>query len=184
MDSFIERRDSFKANLKKGNFERAKKKIDDNLELVEANVKELQSNLFKLGSKNDNQNLTDKTNKIILKTGEIFTETYNFINDFMSYKYASKQDKIDNNRKARSFEDSCNKSKSKFDDIVKKIQRQDKALVESARNSIRLSNLRQDSFSQSNNNMQIKVFDLNGNNILDNEIEQRNEQIDLITEYL
>jgi hypothetical protein len=61
MDSFFDRRDSFKANLVKGNFERAKEKIDDNLELVDANIRELQSNLFKLGSKNDNQQLTDKT---------------------------------------------------------------------------------------------------------------------------
>ena len=98
----------------------------------------------------------------------------------MDYKYPSKSAKIDNHRKAKVFEEACNKSKSKFDDIVKKIQRQDKALVESARNSIRLSNLRQDSFSQSNANMQVKVFDFNGNQMLDNEIEKREKQINLI----
>jgi hypothetical protein len=100
----------------------------------------------------------------------------------MDYKYPSKATKIENHRKAKIFEEACNKSKAKFDDIVKKIQRQDKALVESARNSIRLSNLRQDSFSQNNSNMQIKIFDLNGNQMLDNEIERREDQINIIGE--
>ena len=46
--------------LKRGDFSRAKEKIDDNLLLLHANVKELQEYLFKIGSKKDNQALVDK----------------------------------------------------------------------------------------------------------------------------
>lgn len=60
MDQFIERRNSFKHNLIRGDFERAKEKIDDNLSLVESNIRELQSYLFKLGSKRDNQALMER----------------------------------------------------------------------------------------------------------------------------
>lgn len=98
----------------------------------------------------------------------------------MDYKYPSKSLKIENHRKAKQFEDLCNKAKLKFDDIVKKIKRQDQALLESARTSMRMSNLRQDSFSQPNDKLQVNIFKMNGNDILDNEIVNREKQINLI----
>lgn len=60
MDQFFDRSHSFKNNLIKGDFERAKEKIDDNLHLVSQNLKELQEYLFRIGSKKENKSLIDK----------------------------------------------------------------------------------------------------------------------------
>jgi hypothetical protein len=60
MDSYFERRASMKNALIKGNFERAKEKIHDNLHLIASNVKDIQEYLFKIGSKKDNKALIEK----------------------------------------------------------------------------------------------------------------------------
>ncbi len=57
---FEESRASLKKSLIKGDFERAKEKINDNLVLVNSNIKELQDYLFTLGSKKDNKLLIEK----------------------------------------------------------------------------------------------------------------------------
>ena len=60
MDAFEDRRISLKNALFKGDFERAKEKIVDNLTLISGNIKELNEYLFKVGSKKDNKTLMDK----------------------------------------------------------------------------------------------------------------------------
>jgi hypothetical protein len=60
MYDFDENRNSMMNALYKGDFERAKTKIQDNLRLIQDNIKELQEYLFKIGSKKENKNLIDK----------------------------------------------------------------------------------------------------------------------------
>jgi hypothetical protein len=60
IDDFDDNRNSLMNALYKGDFERAKSKITDNLRLIQDNVKELQEYLFKIGSKKENKNLMDK----------------------------------------------------------------------------------------------------------------------------
>ncbi len=56
---FEESRASLKNALIKGDFERAKEKITDNLNLLNSNIKELEDYFFKIGSKKDNKNLKE-----------------------------------------------------------------------------------------------------------------------------
>jgi hypothetical protein len=60
MNDFDDSRNSLMNALYKGDFERAKTKITDNLRLIQDNVKELQEYLFKIGSKRENKTLIDK----------------------------------------------------------------------------------------------------------------------------
>ncbi len=60
MDDFEDNRKSLRKALVKGDFERAKEKISDNLNLINLNIKELQGYLFKMGSSKENKNLIDK----------------------------------------------------------------------------------------------------------------------------
>lgn len=60
IDDFDYTRNSLLNALYKGDFERAKSKIADNLKLIADNVKELQEYLFKIGSKKENKILMDK----------------------------------------------------------------------------------------------------------------------------
>jgi hypothetical protein len=69
MDSFFERANSFKNNLIRGDFDRAKEKVDDNLSLINTNIKELNEYFFKMGSKKDNPALLERAyNKFLFKT--------------------------------------------------------------------------------------------------------------------
>jgi hypothetical protein len=60
MDYSDESRNSLKNDLNRGNFARVSEKINDNLNLIQQNSKELQDYLFKIGSKKDNKELIDK----------------------------------------------------------------------------------------------------------------------------
>lgn len=60
MDYTDESRNSLKNHLNRGNFARASEKINDNLNLIQQNSKDLQDYLFKIGSKKDNKELIDK----------------------------------------------------------------------------------------------------------------------------
>lgn len=60
MNDFDDSRNSLMNALYKGDFERAKTKITDNLRLIQDNIKELQEYLFKIGSKRENKTLIDK----------------------------------------------------------------------------------------------------------------------------
>ncbi len=59
MNDFEDNRKSLSRALIKGDFERAKEKIEDNLQLLNLNIKELQSYLFKMGSSKDNKALIE-----------------------------------------------------------------------------------------------------------------------------
>ena len=60
MDSSFVRLNSLKNNLIKGDFSRAKEKVDDNMFLINSNIRELQEYLFKIGSKNEDKSLIIK----------------------------------------------------------------------------------------------------------------------------
>jgi hypothetical protein len=60
MDPLSESRASLKNALHKGDFNRAREKIVDNLNLINSNIKELQDYVFKIGSKKENKALMDK----------------------------------------------------------------------------------------------------------------------------
>lgn len=61
MDYFEDSRKSLKKALVKGDFERAKEKIEDNINLISSNIKDLQDYLFKMGSQRENKNIMERT---------------------------------------------------------------------------------------------------------------------------
>lgn len=181
---FEETRASLRKALIKGDFERAKEKITDNLQLVNSNVRELQEYLFKIGSKRDNKSLMDKADKNILTTGNIFNETYQLIKDFSEHKFNNKGEKIENIKKIKSYEEQCNKFHEKFNEIVNNIKRQDMKLIESARNSIRMSTLRQDTMDLRKDSQQMNVIFMNGKEYLYSEVEDREKTVNLISKVM
>jgi len=59
MDFSEESRMSLKNHLNRGNFDTVTERINDNLNLIQQNSKDLQDYLFKIGSKKDNKELID-----------------------------------------------------------------------------------------------------------------------------
>lgn len=72
MDYSDESRNSLKNDLNRGNFARASEKINDNLNLIQQNSKDLQDYLFKIGSKKDNKELIDKAYDKIINLNKFF----------------------------------------------------------------------------------------------------------------
>lgn len=60
MDFYSQARTSIKNALSRGDFDRARQKIQDNLNILSANIKDLQEYFFKVGSKKDNKILMEK----------------------------------------------------------------------------------------------------------------------------
>lgn len=178
---FEENRASLKNALIKGDFERAKEKVKDNLTLINSNIRDLQEYLFKIGSKKDNKNLMDKCDKNILTTGNIFNETYILIKDFSEHKFNNRNEKIENIKKIKQFEETCTKYHEKFNEITNKIKRQDITLIESARNSIRMSTVRRDETDTRKESQQMNVIFMNGKDYIESEVEDREKTVKLIT---
>jgi hypothetical protein len=59
--NFEESRESLKKALIKGDFERAKEKITDNLSLINSNIRELEEYIFKIGSNRENKAMMERT---------------------------------------------------------------------------------------------------------------------------
>jgi hypothetical protein len=57
---FEESRASLRKALVKGDFERAKEKIEDNIGLIKSNIKDLQDYMFSIGSKRETKSLIEK----------------------------------------------------------------------------------------------------------------------------
>lgn len=106
-----------------------------------------------------------------------------YIREIVDFKYVNKNTKIDNIKKAKNFEQLCNKQKEKFDNIVNRIQRQEEAFIESARNSLRTStrNINRDKSESTAAKSDIDQMFQNGEEYLESSIEERQRQIDLIT---
>jgi hypothetical protein len=86
--------------------------------------------------------------------------------------------KIENIKKAKQLEEECNNYRERFDDIVNKIKRQDIALIESARNSIRFSVAPEK--NQHDKKMEQTVIFMNGKDYLYSEVETREKTVNLI----
>jgi hypothetical protein len=97
------------------------------------------------------------------------------------FKYINKKDTIENVKKAKHFDQLCNKQKKKFDTIVNKIQKQDQAYIDSARNSIRMSFTQEKDYNDSNQNKDIEMIFKNGKEYLESNIDERQKQIQLIS---
>jgi len=115
-----------------------------------------------------------------LVTGNIFNETYILLKDFINHKFNNKSEKIEYIKKVKQFEDECNKSRARFDEVVNKIKRQDVALIESARNSFRPSTTGDHKRQPS---QQMNVVFMNGKDYLYSEVEDREKTVNLITKY-
>jgi len=105
------------------------------------------------------------------------------IKEVVDFKYVNKNAKIDNIKKAKHFEQLCNKQKEKFDNIVNRIQRQGEAFIESARNSIRISSR---NINRESNALKSEVDQMfkTGEEFLESNIEERQKQIELISKYI
>lgn len=104
------------------------------------------------------------------------------LKDFVEHKFSSKSEKIENIKKIKQFEDRINRFRERFDDIVNKIKKIDTKLIDSARNSFRMSSFKpdQDALGRKGS-QQMNVIFMNGKDYLYSEVEDRENTVNLIT---
>ena len=64
---------------------------------------------------------------------------YNYINDIKGYKYINRNERSENVRKAKEYESKYYSAKKSFETLVNKIKNQSLQYIDSARNSMRMS---------------------------------------------
>lgn len=104
------------------------------------------------------------------------SETYSLIRDFSEHKFINKHEKIENFKRIKQFEEQCNRFKNLFDEITNKIKKTDMVLIESARNSFRISTIKKEDFSKEK-----AILSMNGKDYLSAEIEDREKTVNIIT---
>ena len=170
--------------LIKGDFVRASEKVEDELLILQNNINDLKEYSFRIGSKKDNKEKSQKANELIENTGKILTDIYNYIKDIKEFQYISRDDKIQNIKKAKDYELRCNSLKLNFEELTNKIKQQGQQIIDSSRKSLKL----QDSFNNNENNYNQKEDNkkddlelqfINGREYLEG-IEDKEKQINTI----
>ena len=84
--------------LIKGDFIRSSEKVEDELLILQNNINDLREYSFRIGSKKDNSEKSQKANELIENTGKIITDIYNYIKDIRDFQYITRDDKTNNKK--------------------------------------------------------------------------------------
>lgn len=174
---------SLEKALSSNNYFHAFEKINKNISSFCSSIQLLQDYNLCLGSKLDNIEKGADIDKIILKTADEISETFNLIEIIKNFEYHDRNQKIQNITKANKLEDECNKYKKIFDNLTDKIKQKNINLIKQARSSLRYSNYSDFSGeihlnNEENNNNSNSGFQ-NGKEFLDG-IEMKRKQNDAI----
>ena len=131
---------SLEKALSSNNYFHAFEKINKNISSFCSSIQLLQDYNLCLGSKLDNIEKGADIDKIILKTADEISETFNLIEIIKNFEYNDRNQKIQTITKANKLEDECNKYKKIFDDLTDKIKQKNINLIKQARSSLRYSN--------------------------------------------
>lgn len=131
---------SLEKALSSNNYSHAFEKINKNISSFCSSIQLLQDYNLCLGSKLDNIEKGADIDKIILKTADEISETFNLIEIIKNFEYNDRNQKIQTITKANKLEDECNKYKKIFDDLTDKIKQKNINLIKQARSSLRYSN--------------------------------------------
>ena len=174
---------SLEKALSSNNYSHAFEKINKNISSFCSSIQLLQDYNLCLGSKLDNIEKGANIDKIILKTADEISETFNLIEIIKNFEYNDRNQKIQNITKANKLEDECNKYKKIFDDLTDKIKQKNINLIKQARSSLRYSNYSDFSgeihLNDEENNNNNNVGFQNGKEFLDG-IEMKRKQNDAI----
>ena len=181
IDNLDYNRISLNNALIKGDFYHAFEKINDNIEIIEENLSKLNDYCLRMGSKNDNKNITQNSNELIESLSKNFKDTFNFINDIKNYQYVNRNEKNENLKKAREIEINLNKSYNSFKTTLNKIQNNGKDIlkINDYLNSSMNSNKDGSSINLNNNNkVELQLFS-NEREYLDG-VDEKEKQINYI----
>ena len=138
-ESVEEGRSSIQAAFNKGDFYRGFDIINDSIRVVKENIQSIREYSFRVGSKSDNKAKSSMIDNQILSTGKELNAIRDYIQEIKDYKYINRNERTENIRRLKEKEKAYYDAKTEFEDLANKIKNQNLNLIDSARNSIRMS---------------------------------------------
>lgn len=126
--------------------------------------------------------MNDDINHTLEINGKLFLETNKLIVEFKNFSFPNNKDKMSNFRHIKMMESTESQLKHEFDSITYKITKQNKSIIDSARNSIRYSNMNLTSVDDEKKESNMKKMEMmNSEDLLyEDKIKEKEEQIAII----
>ena len=146
--------------LTKGDYIGAFEKVNDYIKMIDIGLSQIAQYGSKINSKNEKENISEKTNELIKSTTQNIIDALNYINDIKKFNYSSNIQRNENINKANNLERNILSKKNKLQKIIDEIKNSGEKYINNARNSLRIIQEQEKERESSLDNLKIN----NGNN--------------------
>ena len=146
--------------LTKGDYIGAFEKVNDYIKMMDIGLSQIAQYGSKINSKNEKENISEKTNELIKSTTQNIIDALNYINDIKKFNYSSNIQRNENINKANNLERNILSKKNKLQKIIDEIKNSGEKYINNARNSLRIIQEQEQERESSLDNLKIN----NGNN--------------------
>ena len=146
--------------LTKGDYIGAFEKVNDYIKMIDIGLSQIAQYGSKINSKNEKENISEKTNELIKSTTQNIIDALNYINDIKKFNYSSNIQRKENINKANNLERNILSKKNKLQKIIDEIKNSGEKYINNARNSLRIIQEQEQERESSLDNLKIN----NGNN--------------------
>ena len=146
--------------LTKGDYIGAFEKVNDYIKMIDIGLSQIAQYGSKINSKNEKENISEKTNELIKSTTQNIIDALNYINDIKKFNYSSNIQRNENINKANNLERNILSKKNKLQKIIDEIKNSGEKYINNARNSLRIIQEQEQEKESSLDNLKIN----NGNN--------------------
>ena len=144
----------------KGDYIGAFEKVNDYIKMIDIGLSQIAQYGSKINSKNEKENISEKTNELIKSTTQNIIDALNYINDIKKFNYSSNIQRNENINKANNLERNILSKKNKLQKIIDEIKNSGEKYINNARNSLRIIQEQEQERESSLDNLKIN----NGNN--------------------
>ena len=171
--------------LTKGDYIGAFEKVNDYIKMIDIGLSQIAQYGSKINSKNEKENISEKTNELIKSTTQNIIDALNYINDIKKFNYSSNIQRNENINKANNLERNILSKKNKLQKIIDEIKNSGEKYINNARNSLRiiqeqeqeressLDNLKINNGSNDHQSMEMKLINERDNIVEDIEEKQK-----------
>jgi len=146
--------------LTKGDYIGAFEKVNDYIKMIDIGLSQIAQYGSKINSKNEKENISEKTNELIKSTTQNIIDALNYINDIKKFNYSSNIQRNENINKANNLERNILSKKNRLQKIIDEIKNNGEKYINNARNSLRIIQEQEQERESSLDNLKIN----NGNN--------------------
>jgi t-SNARE complex subunit (syntaxin) len=169
--------------LTKGDYIGAFEKVNFCIKMIDKGISDINQYVFKINSKQQRENLSEKTNDLIKSITQNIKEALNYITDIRNFNYSSNIQRNENINKANILERDILSKKNKLQKIVDEIKKSGEKYIYNARNSLKIiEEQERESSASKNNNMNMEMKFLNEKDNIVEDIQEKQKLINYCAE--